>query len=100
MEVIGYMSENLNSASAPPQALGGHAATLVDDDLVLLDSWLGDDDPLLKDPWLQDDDPAHYDYWPADDDPEAAAAEQAAWLASLPEDIRAAYEAGPYTGAG
>jgi len=49
----------------------------------------GDDAPELELPWWLDE-----PYYPGDE------AEQAAWVAALPADVRAEYEAGPWTGAG
>src|SRR5215472_4760817 len=122
-----FPAEELEPAGS---TAGDRAATIVEDDAILFDPWLRDDDPLLTDPWLCDDDAAEDPWpdeapegWrlvrPADcgevpDDPDGipeppgwwldeqpgAEAEQAAWIASLPADVRAAYEAGPYTGAG
>src|SRR5215469_11944090 len=122
-----FPAEELEPAGS---TAGDRVATVVEDAPVLFDPWISDDDPLLTDPWLCDDDAAEDpsldeapEGWrlvhPADcgevpDDPDGlpeppgwwldeqpgADAEQAAWLASLPPDVRAAYEAGPYTGAG
>ena len=83
-------------------------------DDVLADPWPPADDEVPFDwPALPDDDP---EQWPVvDEDPRPSAeipqwladefswsveAEHAAWLAGLPDDIRADYLAGPYTGAG
>src|SRR5215472_1070815 len=122
-----FPAEELEPAGS---TAGDRVATVVEDAPVLFDPWISDDDPLLTEPWLCDDDAAEDPSldeapqgWrlvhPADcgevpDDPDGlpeppgwwldeqpgADAEQAAWLASLPPDVRAAYEAGPYTGAG
>jgi len=84
------------------------------DDGVLADPWPPADDDVPFDwPGLPEDDPerwpvadehpeppAEIPQWLADDLGGSAEAEHAAWLAGLPDDIRADYLAGPYTGAG
>jgi hypothetical protein len=73
-----------------------------------------DDDDMTTLGWPEDDDPEHWRVGVADEDPDPDAlvwmlsdeypsgddAEQSAWLAAMPAEVREDYLAGPYTGAG
>jgi hypothetical protein len=73
-----------------------------------------DDDNVTTLGWPEDDDPEHWRVGVADEDPDPDAlawalpdevpggdeAEQSAWLAAMPAEVREDYLAGPYSGAG